>query len=331
MMNLMQPMTTQPVTTSFPAEPTRRRRDAFVRVTRPVLEGRLSASRLVGAVGLLLLGVFVCREAWAEIYLYASRDVEYSHIFLVPFVAIFLVWVRRMRLRHFRVNGTAIGPIMVLAGLWMSSFGMQEAVTVMFHVGAVIVAIGCVVSLLGKNAIVDFLPAVVVLLFLAPVPGGIRQAIGGQLQHWTAQIAHVLLQIVGVETVVRGFTLEVNGRPIIIAEACNGMRMVFPLALIAFAFAYGLPLRGSVRLLLLLVSPLVALACNVIRTVPTIYLYGYAPDWFSDPQRGTWLADKFHDISGWAMLPISFVLLLVIIRTMRWAMLPVQRYTLASQ
>jgi len=43
------------------------------------------------------------------------------------------------------------------------------------------------------------------------------------------------------------------------------------------------------------------------------------------------VANLFHMYSGWLMLPIAFLLLLGIIKLLRWAMLPVTRYPLASQ
>ena len=110
-----------------------------------------------------------------------------------------------------------------------------------------------------------------------------------------------------------------------VAEACNGMRLVFPLVLITFVFAFSIPLRNRIRAVLLLASPLVALVCNVIRTVPTVWVHGQFPDGRSA------FPEQFHTAAGWAMLPLAFVVLLVIIRLMRWAQLPIQRYTLASQ
>ena len=98
--------------------------------------------------------------------------------------------------------------------------------------------------------------------------------------------------------------------------------MVFALVLVSFAFAYSLPLRNSVRVLVLLASPLAAIACNVIRLLPTVWLYGYS----AEP-----IAKKFHDVSGWIMLPVAFVLLLGIVRLLRWAMIPVARFNLAYQ
>jgi exosortase/archaeosortase family protein len=100
--------------------------------------------------------------------------------------------------------------------------------------------------------------------------------------------------------------------------------MVFALILVAYAFCFGMPLRNSVRVLILVLSPIAAIFCNLVRIVPTAWLYGYLP-------KGSRIGSDFHTYSGWMMLPIAFLLLLGIIRILRWAMIPVMRYTLAGQ
>lgn len=307
------------------------RRDAYRRATRAVSSDRITFNRLLGATLLCALGVYVCSDAWSEILSYAWGNEEYAHILVVPFVAALLVYQRRLRIRHFRITGTLVGPLLAIAGLAVMLAGYDARRQAMFHAGAVLTALGCVVSVLGKGAIFRFLPAVMVLAFLVPVPQGWRMAIALRLQQWTAEIAHVLLAVIGFPNEVAGNTISLNGHPIVIAEACNGMRSVFTLLLLAFAFAFGLPLRNSVRVLLLLVSPLVALTCNVTRTIPTILMYGYAPGWFDDPARGTLFAEQFHTAAGWAMYVVAILLWLSIVSLMKWALLPIQRFTLASQ
>jgi exosortase/archaeosortase family protein len=132
------------------------------------------------------------------------------------------------------------------------------------------------------------------------------------------------LGIVGVETQVSGSLLMINDQPVLIAEACNGMRMVFPLLLIAYGFSFGLPLRASVRIIIVLASPIVALLCNVLRVLPLIWLQGQGRTWQT---WGEWL----HEHSGWIMVPLAFLVLLGLIRLLKWATVPVYRYPLASQ
>jgi exosortase len=184
------------------------------------------------------------------------------------------------------------------------------------------VVLGCMLSALGKNVLFRFLPAFAVLAFLIPVPGTIRQSMAVPLQTATAATTQAIFETLAIPVERSGNLLIINGTEVAVAEACNGMRMVFALVLVSYAFAYSMPLRHSVRLLVLLASPVAAIACNVVRLVPTIWLYG-----FSSHN----IADWFHDISGWVMLPVGFFLLLGIIRVLRWALIPVARFNLAYQ
>jgi exosortase len=288
----------------------------------PIQFDRLTRWHFVLATLLAAAGVVVTCEAWRDMYFIASSDDEYSHIFLVPFVFAWMVWVRRIRLRHCPVRLTMLGPVIVIAGWWLGHYGFNHGRQSFWHAGAIFVLLGCLVSVVGKATLLRFLPAAFVLLFLVPLPGYFRQMIALPLQAWTAQIAKTFLDLIKIDTEVSGNTLTVNGIPVTIAEACNGMKLVFPLLLLAYAFAFGLPLKTGVRVMILAVSPLVALACNVVRIVPTVWLYG---------RDRAELAGKFHDWSAWAMLPVAFLLLMSVIRLFKWLALPVQRYTLAAQ
>lgn len=283
---------------------------------------RLSTAHLVLAVLLMAFGVLATLPAWADIYSMASVDEEYSHIFTVPLVALWLVYVRRTRIRRTRPTGQIVGCVLVAVGWLLSTFGFYNGVQSMWHGGAVLLVVGCGVAAVGKNVVLNFFPALLVLAFMVPVPGRVRQAIAMPLQSWTASTASAVLETAGFGVEVMGNTLRVNGTVVTVAEACNGIRMVFALALVCYALAFAMPLRNSLRLLIVLLSPIAALLCNIIRTLPTVLLYGYAP---------AEVGDRFHDYSGWAMLPLAFAMLYMLIRLLRWAQVPVQRFTLASQ
>ena len=290
-------------------------------ILRPLRTDRWTTWHGVAAVALACVGVLATYDAWADIAEIAWKDEEYSHIFLVPLVAAWMVWVRRMRIRHCKPIGTILGPIIAAAGWGIASYGFYNDYQSLFHAGSVLVVLGCMVAILGKHLIFRFFPAVAVLMFLVPVPGELRQRIAVPLQTWTAQISTALFEVLGVATERSGNMLIVNGKEVTIAEQCNGVRGIFALLLVSYAFGFGLPLRNTVRFFILLASPLVTIGCNVLRILPTAWFYGYSTQDF---------ANDFHWWAGWAMVPAAFVVLLGIVKVLRWAMLPVMRYTLAS-
>jgi exosortase len=274
----------------------------------------------VAALVLVLASVAITFDAWKDIYRIASRDEESSHVFLVPVVVAWLFWVRRRRFRHFCPTHSLFGPLIVASGWLLHSLGDTYLLQSFYHAGAILMAVGCVLTVFGTALLREFLPAFLTLVFLIPVPGRIRQQIAVPLQTVTAQVTAELFNLMGAPVMRSGNTLSINGADIQIVEACNGLRMMFALSLATFAFAFGSPLRGYARVVVLIATPVSAIACNVVRLIPTVWLYGNYP---SD------VAALAHDIGGWVMLVMSFLILLGIVRLIRWAKLPVTTYTLA--
>ncbi len=260
-------------------------------------------------------------QAIADIIAIGRRDEEQSHIFLAPLVAAWLLWLRRSRLRFVRVQPSWIGPLVALGGVLLSAWGFEAGVQIAWHGGALVTLVGALISMTGLTPLRVLAPVFFVLLFLLPAPGGVRHQIALPLQHMATTVTHGVLEIIGVSAVKSGAVLVINGEQVAVGEACNGMRMVFALALIVYAFAFGAPLRPGVRIGLLVLSPVIALICNAIRLAPTSLLYGYA-----DPE----LAETFHDLAGWVMLPVALFALAGLLRGLKWLEFPVVSFRLAG-
>jgi exosortase len=276
----------------------------------------------VATVVLVAWSVYVTQMAWTDMLRIAWVDEESSHILLVPIAVAWLVWVRQGRLRQCRPGPSLLGAVFIGLGWLMWSMGYRQDIQSLFHGGAIVMAVGCVVTVLGRDLFFRLLPAFAVLAFMVPVPGRARFLIAQPLQTATAHVTQTVLELSGANVARSGNLLSINGQAVTIAEACNGMRMVFTLLMVSYIFAFTTPLRGYVRFLILAASPLTAVLCNVVRLVPTVWLYGVV-----SAEKAT----LFHDASGWVMLVVAFILLTSIVRVLRWAMLPVAPYTLASR
>lgn len=270
----------------------------------------------------LLVGVsiWMAREPLLDILAVAQRDTEQSHILLVPLVAAWLVWLRRSRFRHLRYQPSLWGPAVVAAGWALLFVGWETDTLVLWHVGALSMIVGAIVSMTGPTVLRQFLPAFALLPFAVPVPGAIRQKIALPLQEMATAITHGMLEIFGVTATRLGNVIVIKGQQVAVGEACNGMRLVFALALIVYAFIFATPFKMSTRLILLAVTPAIALLCNVIRLIPTSVIYGYGT---------VETAEVFHDVAGWVMLPVALFMLIGVLRMMKWLELPVMTWRLA--
>lgn len=275
---------------------------------------------LLAAAVMVLLGATVTMDAWCDIFAMMWDQEEFKHMLLVIPVAMWLAWVRRARIRLCRPTGQLLGVVMVAVGWGISALGYYNGIEALWHFGSLLVVLGCFTCVAGAEVIAYFLPCFVALLFLIPAPGMIRTWLSIPLQSLVARAAQFVFEVAGVPVVRSGSLLSINDMDVTISEACNGMRMVFALVLVSYCFAFTLPLRQYVRVLVLLVSPVCAVLCNIIRTVGAVWVYA----------RYHESADLFNAVSGWVMLLVSFGLLLGILRLMRWALVPVTRFTLVN-
>ncbi len=250
----------------------------------------------IAAVIMALCAAWVTRDAWADIFRLASRNEESGHIWLVLPVALWLAKVRQTEVAVPRRSSYLLAPLLILFGWVLYSFGDTYLFQSLWHFGAVVIVAGCVISVLGGAVLFRFWPSFAVLVFLVPVPKIIQQQIGLPMQAYAARITAFVLDTLGAPIALSGSVLQVNDVSVAVAEACNGIRMLFALTLVCFLYAFSTRLTTQTRILIVLMSPFVALASNVLRLIPTVWLYGYT---------NTQTADMFHDVSGWAMMPVA--------------------------
>jgi len=274
------------------------------------------AAILVGAA------VFAGWEVWRDIWTYGMHDEEASQILLVPIVVIWIVWVRRDQLVSCRPTGRLVGMLMVGIGWLLHTTGNRHQVQSAWHGGAVIMAIGALLTAIGSDVFWKLLPAFGALVFLIPVPATGRHMIAFPLQGITAQATQICGEMLGMSVERSGNLLSINGNNVAIAEACNGMRMIFTLLLVCYTFAFTTAMPGYVRVLILVGSPVVAVVCNVVRLVPTVYMFGHF-------QKGT--AEAFHNAAGWVMLLVGYGLLMGVVRMVRWISDPRAQSTASRQ
>ncbi|MFW6336821.1 MAG: exosortase/archaeosortase family protein [Phycisphaeraceae bacterium] len=273
--------------------------------------GRWTPSRWVTLGVLVAFAVLATFDAWKDIALLAIHSEESSHILLVPIVAAWLAFVRLDALKNCRPRGTLVGPAAIAVGAMLFLLGYEHSIQSFWHFGAVLIVAGATVTALGVEVVRATWPAWLILALLVPIPGRIRHEIALPMQEWTATATEITAQILGMDLTRQGNVLVINGQSVGIAEACNGMRMVFALLVAIYTFLFLNPMPMWVRALILLAAPLLAIAANVVRLVPTVALYGYA---------STEVADLFHDVSGWVMVFVAFIGLFGCLRLTMWVL-----------
>ncbi len=258
---------------------------------------------LVMALLMVAVGVAATFNAWVNLFNTTAARGDMRHLWLLPLVIVWLIWVRRQRMQMCQPGGTWIGPLLLIGGWLVSILGQRVGVEVLWHAGAVVVVMGCVTSVLGYQLFRAFLPAFVALLFIVPLPYGIEL----RLAVATGDLAATLVQPTPV-----GYVMAMQ-------EAAPALKFA---VLLAYAFAFGMPYRTWVRLLLLVVSPLAAMLMLMLQMISYELMLG----WWQPPR-----AESVTNMAGWLLLPLTLALLMGLIRLLRWAAVPLQYYKLADE
>lgn len=260
----------------------------------------LRAADLAIAAALTAMAVAVLFDAWKDIFRIGWSDEECSYVLLAPVVIGWLAWVRRHALANASVGGCWAGAAIIAAGWLVHWYGYVHD-PVIWRAGAVFIAVGALVAGLGARISWTLAPALAACAFLIPVDPTGRINLAVPLQSAAASITQKICELFAMNVDRSGNLLSINGVDVTIAEACNGIRMVLTLFMVCYVVAFTVRLSPVARALVLLASPLVAIAANVARLVPTIWMFGH---------RSKEAAEAFHDIAGWVMTVLAFLVLM---------------------
>ena len=260
----------------------------------------IGRTELLYAGGMLAAAGIVELDVWRDTLKIATSDEECSYVLVAPFVIGWLVWVRHRKLLGCPVQGQWAGLSLLVSG-WLISWHGYVTDPVLWRAGAALIALGAVVAAVGLKASLKLAPALAALVFLIPIDPTGRYHVAEPLGRATAFAAKWTCDCIGMSVDRSGNLLSINGIDVTIAEACNGLRMVLTLFMVCYLVAFSFPFKTCWRLLLLAATPLMAIVANVIRLIPTIWMFGHTSE-----SR----AEQFHSASGWAMTVIAFAVLM---------------------
>ena len=226
---------------------------------------------------------------------------DFSHGFLIPLFAAYLLWDKRDALRRTPVVPTWAGLWLVGVGLFELLIGIFGADLFFQRTSFILLTIGLAWTLLGKKMLGELKFVLFVLVLAIPLPTILFNQITFPLQLFASRIASEILPLAGVPVLQEGNVINLPAMPLEVAEACSGIRSLMSLFTVAVIFGYLFERATARRVVLALCSIPIAVAANVARIVGTGLCVQY---W--DPQKALGF---FHEFSGWLMFVVSLVCL----------------------
>lgn len=233
---------------------------------------------------------------------------DFSHGFLVPIFAAYLVWTKRKILLDTRIAPAWSGIVFVVAGLVVLVLGVYGAELYLSRVSLVILLAGLVLCFGGWELLKELRFVLLVLLLAIPIPSILFNEITLPLQILASKLASALLPIFGVPVLREGNVIELPAMKLEVAEACSGIRSLMSLFTLSVFYGYFVEKSNLRRAILAVASIPIAIAANAVRILGTGLFVQY---W--DPEKALGF---FHEFSGWVMFLVSLGCLFIVHRIM---------------
>ena len=261
---------------------------------------------MYGLLALLLVAIYfrIAFKLVADWY----NIPDYSHGFLVPLFAMFVLWNNRKSIGDTPVKPSWAGIPMILLGILVVIVGVYGADLFLSRVSFILLMAGLIWTLLGRPMLSELLFPLLLLLLAIPFPTIVFNQITFPLQLLASQLASSILPMLGVPVLLEGNVIELPIMKLEVAEACSGIRSLMSLFSLAVFYGYFLERSTRRRVILALASVPIAIAANAARIVGTGLCVQY---W--DPVKALGF---FHEFSGWVMFVISLFFLYLIHRIM---------------
>ena len=204
--------------------------------TRPVF--RLTPLAWIALVAALAATVLAVKTGLAQMLGWLLTRPEYSHGMIIPFVAAFLVWQRRDQIERLPFTGSWAGLLLALFGAALGAIGKMSALFTIEEYSVVITLYGLVLALTGWRVFRLLWMPLLILIFMVPLPEFLYQNFSAELQLISSQIGVWFMRLFGVSVYLEGNVIDLGVYKLQVAEACDGLRYLFPLMTIGFLIAY---------------------------------------------------------------------------------------------
>lgn len=257
-----------------------------------------------------------------------SGNPDYSHGYLVPIFASYILWTNRGALYRSKgdsLNGVALknldsglvlGGALMLCGLLIRLAGMYTRTQTFEGISLIPSVLGIITIVFGKRAVRWGAPAVFFLLFMIPLPSVISGQLSGLLQSIATTVSTFAFQTLGIPAVAEGNIIELSNGQIGIAEACSGLRMLYAFFALTVGACMMIDRNWLERTLIATSAVPIAIAANCIRIIATGLAFEYV-----NPEIAQHI---FHDVAGWLMMPLGFAILLVVLAILDRLIVPVE-------
>ncbi len=260
--------------------------------------------RFIILFALLLCAYYPIIPGLVNVWLEDSNN---SHGLLVPLIAGFFVYQKGDDLKRYIADMSDQQHNFWAVTLGLIVFSGSLLIYVLFYIGhiAFVTRVMLVLSMIslvwyyfGIRLLKIILFPLLFLMFMIPVPVSLINHITLPMKTFATNMAVPLIKVFGVPLIQEGNIIHLTTCTLEVAEACSGIRSLTSMLMLGCFFAYMTKGNNYKKVVLVLLSPVIAVLANILRIMGTGIL---ANTYGETVARG-----YVHDISGYLVFIFGF-------------------------
>ena len=240
---------------------------------------------------------------------------EYSHGPLIPILSglLFLRQLKTVPVNDGPVNDRWPGVVLLIIAVALGAAGnMIEIRDIVAY--ALILWVGAILLIsFGWNTGKHFWPPVVHLIYMLPLPGALYYGVSTYLQGISSELGVYFLQLLRVPVFLEGNIIDLGVYKLQVAEACSGLRYLFPI--LSFSYIFAVLYKGPMwhkAILLIAAAPITVFMNSVRIAIAGVIVNNYGL---------SHLEGFSHFFEGW----VIFVSCILILFALAWVLIKLRR------
>ncbi len=226
---------------------------------------------------------------------------EYSSGLLVPFLAFYVLWLRRRDVQAQPVRPALfLGVLALVLAQTVRTIGLLDFFSFAERFSLILSVAAVVLLVLGRQYLRKLATLLLFLCLMLPWPHRVQSLVTLPLQRWSTDSAVFCLELTGREIQQDGNVIHIGDTSVAVAEACNGLRMITAFFVISGLVVLLVKRTWWEKLIVLASSLPIAFLCNTLRLAATAVCFTVI--------KGPWWEKQFHDWGGYAMMPLAVAL-----------------------
>jgi exosortase len=247
----------------------------------------------------VIVGLLAAMYAWIVPDLVSEwwTQSESSYGMLIPPIALYIAYLGRREIVETPAHPSLRGLWLVALGCVIFLLGSLSAEFFLARISLVVLIAGLTLTFWGRARFRKLAFPFLLLATMVPLPAIVYNALAAPLQLFASAIATDLAQALGVSVYRDGNIIHLAQTSLGVAEACSGLHSLSAMLVASLLLGFVYRISAAGRVLLVFIAVPLAIAINVLRVTGTAVLADYQAD----------LALGFyHSFTGWLVFMLGF-------------------------